>query len=230
MRPATPPKMAQTRKRQKADPVTIDLYTFGTPNGHKVSILLEELGLAYSVHKVDITKDEQFDPEFLKISPNNKIPAIVDHDGPEGHPLPLFETGAILMYLAEKTGQFWPREPEPYWRTVEWLMWQMGGFGPMLGQANHFNKLAKETVPYGQQRYTNEARRLYGVLDTRLGEVPYVAGQQYTIADIATWPWARFHPWHGVELSEFPNVQRWYDEIAARPAVERGLNVPKKEE
>jgi len=209
--------------------VSIQLYTWGTPNGHKVSIMLEEVGLAYAVHPVNIGNDEQFDPEFLKISPNNKIPAIVDPDGPDGGAFPLFETGAILMYLAEKTGQLWPQDPTGRWRTVEWLMWQMGGFGPMLGQANHFNKLAKETVPYGQQRYTNEAKRLYGVLDRRLGEVPYVAGDSYTIADIATWPWARFHPWHGVELSDYPNVQRWYDEIAARPAVARGLDVPKKE-
>ena len=209
--------------------MSIQLYTWGTPNGHKVSIMLEEVGLAYAVHPVNIGNDEQFDPEFLKISPNNKIPAIVDPDGPDGGAFPLFETGAILMYLAEKTGQLWPQDPTGRWRTVEWLMWQMGGFGPMLGQANHFNKLAKETVPYGQQRYTNEAKRLYGVLDRRLGEVPYVAGDSYTIADIATWPWARFHPWHGVELSDYPNVQRWYDEIAARPAVARGLDVPKKE-
>ena len=206
--------------------MSIQLYTWGTPNGHKVSIMLEEVGLAYAVHPVNIGNDEQFDPEFLKISPNNKIPAIVDPDGPDGGAFPLFETGAILMYLAEKTGRLWPQDPEPYWRTMEWLMWQMGGFGPMLGQANHFNKLAKETVPYGQQRYTNEAKRLYGVLDRRLGEVPYVAGDSYTIADIATWPWARFHPWHGVELSDYPNVQRWYDAVGARPAVRKGMDVP----
>jgi GST-like protein len=208
--------------------VTLDLYTFGTPNGHKVSILLEERGLDYSVHKVDISKDEQFDPEFLKISPNNKIPAIVDHRGPEGHPLPLFETGAILRYLAEKTGRFWPREPEPYWRTVEWLMWQMGGFGPMLGQAHHLRRFAKENVSDGIERYTTETRRLYGVLDTRLGDVPYLAGTSYTIVDMATFPWAQRHEWHGVDLAEFPNVQRWYAKLAERPAVQAGMDVPKR--
>jgi GST-like protein len=207
--------------------LTIELYTWGTPNGHKVSILLEELGMDYTVHPVNIGQDEQFQPWFLKISPNNKIPAIVDPEGPDGLRFPLFETGAILMYLAQKSGKFWPQDPLGYWRTVEWLMWQMGNFGPMLGQANHFNRITKTDVPYGKERYSNEARRLYGVLDRRLGEVPYVAGETYTIADMATWPWARFHPWHGVELDEFPNLKRWYQEIEARPAVQRGLKVPK---
>ena len=206
--------------------MTIDLYTWGTPNGRKVSIMLEECGLDYTVHPVNIGQDEQFDPEFLKISPNNKIPAIVDPDGPDGGRFPLFESGAILLYLAEKTGRLWPQDPEPYWRTMEWLMWQMGGFGPMLGQAHHFRRFAKENVPYAIERYSNETKRLYGVLDRRLGEVPYLAGEAYSIADVATYPWAARHEWHGVDLAEFPNVQRWYDAVGARPAVRKGMDVP----
>ncbi len=211
--------------------MTIDLYTWTTPNGRKVSIMLEECGLDYRVHPVNIGEGEQFEPEFLKISPNNRIPAIVDAHGPanaDGSPFSLFESGAILVYLAEKTGLFWPSDPLERYRALEWLMWQMGGFGPMLGQAHHFRRFAKENVPYGIERYTNETRRLYGVLDKRLSEVPYLAGTSYTIADMATFPWAQRHEWHGVELSEFPNVERWYAELAARPAVAAGMDVPKR--
>jgi GST-like protein len=183
------------------------------------------------VHPVNIGEGEQFDPGFLKISPNNRIPAILDPDGPpnaDGSPFALFESGAILIYLAEKTGLFWPTDALGRYRTVEWLMWQMGGFGPMLGQAHHFRRFAKENVPYAVERYTNETRRLYGVLDTRLGEVPYLAGTSYTIADMATFPWVQRHEWHGVDLAEFPNVQRWYAELSTRPAVQAGMDVPKR--
>jgi len=205
--------------------LTIDLYTWSTPNGRKASIALEELDLAYKVHPINITKDEQFQPAFLAVSPNNKIPAIVDPEGPDGQPLSLFESGAILIYLAEKTGRLLPSAPTARYRALEWLMWQMGGFGPMLGQAHHFRRFAPEQVPYAIDRYTNETRRLYGVLDRRLGEVEYLAGD-YSIADIATFPWAARHEWQGVDLAEFANVKRWFDAIAARPAVARGMAVP----
>ncbi len=205
--------------------MTIDLYTWSTPNGRKASIALEELDLAYKVHPINITKGEQMQPAFLAISPNNKIPAIVDPEGPDGRPFSLFESGAILIYLAEKTGRLLPSAPVARYRALEWLMWQMGGFGPMLGQAHHFRRFAPEQVPYAIERYTNETRRLYGVLDRRLGEVEYLAGD-YSIADIATFPWAARHEWHGVDLAEFANVKRWFDAIAARPAVERGMAVP----
>ncbi len=207
--------------------MTIDLYTWSTPNGYKVSIALEEMGLDYAVHPINITKDEQFAPDFLKVSPNNKIPAIVDPDGPGGQPYSLFESGAILIYLANKTGRFFPADPALRYRTLEWLMWQMGGFGPMLGQAHHFLRFAKEDVPYGKQRYSAEARRLWGVLDKRLGEGPYLNGDDYSVADIATWPWAARHAWQGIALEDFPNAKRWYEAIEARPAVERGRRVPK---
>ena len=206
--------------------MTIQLYTWGTPNGRKISIALEELGLPYEVSTVNITKDEQFDPAFLKISPNNKIPAIVDPDGPDGSEIALFETGAILLYLAEKTGKLLPTDARERWSAQQWLMWQMGGFGPMLGQAHHFLRFAPEDVPYAKTRYSNEARRLYGVLDTRLGQAPYLAGDSYSVADIATFPWAARHPWQQIALEDFPAVKRWYDELAARPAVERGMAVP----
>jgi len=209
--------------------LTIALYTWTTPNGRKASIALEEMGLPYEVHPINITKDEQFAPDFLAISPNNRIPAIVDPDGPEGpdgQPFSLFESGAILIYLAEKTGQFMPSDPRERYRALEWLMWQMGGFGPMLGQAHHFRRFAPEQVPYGIERYTNETRRLYGVLDKRLSQCAYMAGEDYSIADMATFPWAARHEWHGIELGDFPAVKRWYDAVAARPAVERGMAVP----
>ncbi|WP_299393169.1 glutathione S-transferase family protein [Pelagibius sp.] len=205
--------------------MTIDFYTWTTPNGRKVSIALEELRLDYATHPVNITKDEQFAPDFLKISPNNKIPAVVDPQGPDGEPISVFETGAILLYLADKTGQLMPDEPRARNAAMQWLMWQMGGFGPMLGQAHHFRRFAPEKLPYAVDRYSNEARRLYGVLDKRLEEVEYLAGD-YSVADIATFPWAARHEWQGIALEDFPNVKRWYDAIWARPAVEKGMAVP----
>ncbi len=200
----------------------IDLYTWSTPNGRKVSIMLEECGLEYTTHAINIGKDEQFQPHFLEIAPNNRIPAIVDND----NGLTLFESGAILMYLAEKTGKFWPQDFEEKWRTVEWLMWQMGGVGPMIGQAHHFIKNNKGVSEYSEERYLNESKRLYGVLDRRLEDNEYMAGGEYTIADIATWPWISRFEWHTVDMNEFPNVVRWYKAIAARPAVEKGYHVP----
>jgi GST-like protein len=177
------------------------------------------------VHPINITKGEQHAPDFLKISPNNKIPAIVDPDGPGGRPLALFESGAILLYLAEKTGKLMPQNARARSEALQWLMWQMGGFGPMLGQAHHFRRFAKEQIPYAIERYTNETRRLYGVLDNRLKETDYVAGD-YSIADIAIFPWAARHEWQGIDLADFPALKRWYDAIAARPAVQKGMTVP----
>jgi len=203
----------------------IDLYTWPTPNGHKVHIMLEECGLPYTVHPININKGDQFDPDFLLISPNNKMPAIVDHNGPDGAPYPLFESGAILMYLAEKTGQFMPTSMAARYTVVQWLMFQMGGVGPMFGQANHFRNYAPEKIPYAVDRYTNEAGRLYRVLEKRLGETEYLAGNDYSIADIATFPWVREPDRRGQEVAELPNVKRWIDAIAARPAVQRGLEV-----
>jgi len=207
--------------------MTIALYTWSTPNGYKVSIALEELELPYEVHPIDITSGEQSTPDFLKINPNNKIPAIIDPDGPDGEPFTLFESGAILLYLAEKSGRLMPEDPRGYWTAVQWLMWQMGGFGPMLGQAHHFLRFAKEDVPYAKDRYSNETQRLYGVLDKRLGEAKWLAGDDYSMADIATFPWAGRHEWQEIDLDDFPNVKRWFDTMAARPAVQRGRSVPK---
>ena len=203
----------------------IDLYTWTTPNGRKVSIMLEECGLPYRVHKVDIGKGEQFRPEFLAINPNNRIPAIVDPQGPDGQPLSLFESGAILVYLAGKAGRFLPASDRGKYIALQWLMFQMGGVGPMFGQAHHFLRAAPEQVPYGIKRYTDETRRLYGVLDKRLGEASFLA-EEYSIADMATFPWVARHEWHKVALQDFPNVKRWYDTIALRPAVARGMAVP----
>ena len=203
----------------------IELHTWTTPNGRKVSVMLEECGLPYTAHKVNIGQNEQFKPEFLAISPNNRIPAIVDPDGPDGKPIHLFESGAILVYLAGKTGKFLPTSTKGKYEALQWLMWQMGGVGPMFGQAHHFLRAAPEQVPYGIKRYTDEARRLYGVLDRRLAEAAYMAGE-YSIADIATYPWIARHEWHKVDLAEFPNVKRWYDTIGRRPAVARGMAVP----
>jgi GST-like protein len=200
----------------------IDLYTWTTPNGRKVSIALEEMGLPYTVHPIDIGKDEQFAPAFLKISPNNRIPAIVDRDSN----YPLFESGAILMYLAEKTGKLMPKDLSSRYRVIEWLMWQMGGIGPMLGQAHHFLKYNVGKAPYAEERYGKEAKRLYKVLNTRLEGEQYMAGD-YSIADIATWPWIARFEWQQIDLNEFPNVKRWYLEIAKRPAVVKGYAVPK---
>ena len=203
----------------------IDLYTWPTPNGHKIHIMMEEAGLAYKVIPIDIGAGDQFDPAFLKISPNNKMPAIVDPEGPDGKPISMFESGAILIYLAEKTGRFMPKDPRGRYVTLQWLMFQMGGIGPMLGQAHHFRMYAPEKLEYAINRYTNEANRLYGVLDRRLAEAPYLAGNNYTIADIATFPWLRSHENQGVDLNAYPNVKRWFDGVAARPAVQRGVEV-----
>ena len=205
--------------------MTIELYTWSTPNGRKASIALEEMELGYSTHPINITKDEQFDPGFLKISPNNKIPAIVDPEGPDGQPFALFETGAILIYMAEKTGRFLPQDARTRHVCLQWLMWQMGGFGPMLGQAHHFRRFAPERIPYAVERYTKETARLYRVLDGRLAQAAYLA-DDYSIADMATFPWAARHEWQGIALEDYPNVKRWYDGIAARPAVARGMAVP----
>ncbi len=203
----------------------IALYTFGTPNGRKASIGLEEMGLAYDVRVIDIMKGDQFTPEYLAINPNGKIPAIVDSEGPDGKPFAVFESGAILIYLAEKTGAFLPRDSRGRSVVMQWLMFQMGGVGPMFGQAHHFRRFAPEQIPYAVERYTKETRRLYSVLDRRLGEVEYMAGA-YSIADMATYPWTARHGWQGVELTEFPNVKRWFDSVAGRPAVQRGMAVP----
>jgi len=202
----------------------IDLHTWPTPNGFKVSIMLEETALPYTVIPVNISKGDQFDPDFLRISPNNKMPAIVDRDGPGGAPYSVFESGAILMYLAEKTGQFMPEPVRERYHVIQWLMFQMGGIGPMLGQAHHFRQYAPDPIPYAIERYTNEARRLYGVLNKRLEDVPYLAGD-YSIADMACFPWTRSHERQGQSLEDFPAVKRWFDAIAGRPAVQRGLQV-----
>ena len=203
----------------------IDLYTAATPNGRKASIMLEEVGLAYTVHPIDIGADEQFEPSFLEISPNNKIPAIVDSEGPGGEPVSVFESGAILIYLAEKTGLLMPSEARQKLVVLQWLMFQMGGVGPMFGQANHFIKFASEDVPYGKTRYRNEVMRLLGVMDRRLATVPYLAGD-YSIADVATWPWVMRTEWYDTDWSRFPHVRRWYDTIGAREAVIRGAAIP----
>jgi len=205
--------------------MTIELYSWATPNGHKVHIMLEELGTAYNVHPINIGAGDQFDPEFLKISPNNKMPAIVDLDGPDGRPISLFESGAILIYLAEKYDRFLSKDPRSRYVTLQWLMWQMGGLGPMLGQAHHFRQYAPERIDYAYDRYTNESNRLYGVLDKRLEEARFLAGDDYSIADIAAWPWTRFPERQGVERDDYPNFKRWFEEIAERPAVKRGVEV-----
>jgi GST-like protein len=203
----------------------LDLYFWTTPNGYKVTILLEELGLEYNVIPIHIGKGEQFDPNFLKISPNNKIPALVDHDAPDEKPIALFESGAIMMYLAEKNGwRFMPADFRRRYYVIQWLMFQMGGLGPMLGQAHYFRRYAKEQVPYAIERYTNEATRLYRVLDRRLREAEYLAGE-YSIADMAVYPWLRTYKWQGQDVAAWPNLQRWYSAVRDRPAVQRGLAV-----
>ena len=203
----------------------IDLYSWATPNGHKVHIMLEECGLPYKVHAIDIGAGDQFKAEFLKISPNNKMPAIVDDEGPGGKPMSMFESGAILLYLASKTGKFLPTDMRERWSTLQWLMFQMAGVGPMLGQAHHFRNYAKDQLQYAIDRYTNEAGRLYGVIDRRLAQSPYIASDQYSIADMAFWPWTRYPDRQGVDRMQFPHFMRWFDEIAARPAVQRGVLV-----
>ena len=203
----------------------IDLYYWPTPNGWKASIFLEELGLPYEVTPINIAEGDQFEPEFLKISPNNKMPAIVDHEGPDGEPISVFESGAILIYLAEKTGRFLPETPREKYRVLEWLMFQMGSVGPMLGQAHHFRQYAPETIPYAIERYTNEAARIYRVIDRRLAESEFIAADEYTIADVAVFPWLVPHDNQGQNLEDYPNLNRWYEVVRNRPAVQRGLEV-----
>jgi GSH-dependent disulfide-bond oxidoreductase len=203
----------------------LDLYFWTTPNGYKVTILLEELGLQYNVVPVHIGKGEQFNPDFLKISPNNKIPALIDHRSPDDKPIVLFESGAIMMYLAEIAGwRFMPSDLRQRYQVIQWLMFQMGNLGPMLGQAHHFRRYAKEQIPYAIERYTSEAARLYRVLDQRLGEAEFLAGD-YSIADMAVYPWLRPHKWQGQDISAWSNLQRWYNAVRARPGVQRGLAV-----
>jgi GST-like protein len=206
----------------------IDLFYWPTPNGWKISIALEELGLPYTVRPVNIGVGDQFQPDFLKFSPNNKMPAIIDPEGPEGRPISIFESGAILIYLAEKTGRLMPADPRGRYAVLEWLMFQMGGIGPMLGQAHHFRQYAPEKIQYAIDRYTNEAGRLYNVLDKRLSETDWVAGDDYSIADIAIFPWIVPHERQGQSFDERPHLKRWYETMKARPAVSRGLDVGKE--
>jgi GST-like protein len=203
----------------------IELYSWATPNGHKIHIMLEETGLPYRVHPVNIGEGDQFKPEFLKISPNNKMPAMIDSDGPDGKAISLFESGAMLIYLASKSGRFLPQDLRDKWSTLQWLMFQMGGVGPMLGQAHHFLGYAPEKIPYAMNRYSKEANRLYGVIDRRLAESKYIACGEYTIADMAIMPWLRSYERQGVNMDEYPHVRKWFDGIGARPAVQRGLAV-----
>lgn len=207
----------------------IDVYSWPTPNGHKVHIMLEECGLRlgrdWQVHPINIGAGDQFEPSFLKISPNNKIPALVDPHGPDGKPISLFESGAILLYLASKTGKCLPRSDRAKFKTLEWLMFQMGGVGPMLGQAHHFRIYAPEKIEYAIDRYTNEARRLYGVMDRQLAHSKYIAGNQYTVADIAIFPWLRSWSNQGIDWADHPRLKAWFDRIEARPAVQRGVAV-----
>jgi GST-like protein len=203
----------------------IDLYTWSTPNGRKVSIMLEELGLPYVVHAIDIGKGEQFTPGFIAVNPNGKIPAIVDHDGPEGKNYPLFESGAILLYLAEKSGRFLPQARAQRFEAIQWLMFQMGGVGPMFGQTHHFLRAAPERVEYAIERYGKETRRLYAVMDRHLAGREWL-GSEYSVADIATYPWVARYDWHKVDLAEFPQVRRWFDVVGSRPAVQKGMKIP----
>jgi GSH-dependent disulfide-bond oxidoreductase len=203
----------------------LQVYSWATPNGHKVHIMLEECGLPYRVHPVNIGLGDQFKPEFLAISPNNKIPALVDPDGPGGKTISLFESGAILLYLAGKTGRFMPTDVAAKYEVLQWLMFQMGGVGPMLGQAHHFRIYAPEKIPYAVERYTNEAKRLYGVMNKQLGKSTYIAGPEYSIADIAIFPWLRSWKNQGIDWADYPHLRGWFDEIAKRPAVLRGVEV-----
>ena len=203
----------------------ITVYSWATPNGHKVHIMLEECGLPYRTVAVDIGAGDQFKPEFLAISPNNKIPALVDPDGPDGNPISLFESGAILLYLAAKTGRFLPEDLSARYEVLQWLMFQMGGVGPMLGQAHHFRLYAPEKIAYAIDRYTNEARRLYGVMDKRIAKRRYMGGDEYSIADMAIFPWLRSWKNQGIDWNDFPNLKGWFDEIGARLAVVRGVEV-----
>jgi GST-like protein len=200
----------------------IDLYTWTTPNGRKASIMLEEIGLPYKAHPIDISKDEQFAPAFLKIAPNNRIPAIVDND----NGMSLMESGAILIYLADKTGKLLPKSGKERYQVIEWTMWQMGGLGPMLGQVHHFVKYNPGKAPYAEERFSKEAQRLYKVLNTQLEGKDFICGD-YSIADIACWPWVSRFEWQGIDMNAFPDVKRWYQKVAARPAVQKGYQVPK---
>ncbi len=204
----------------------IDLYTWTTPNGRKVSIMLEECGLLYNVHKIDIGKGDQFTPEFIAINPNSKIPAIIDSDGPDGKPITLFESGAILVYLAQHYQKLLPPDWRQLYHVFEWLMFQMGGVGPMFGQTHHFLRAAPEQVPYAINRYKKETDRLYGVMDKELAAREFLGGNVYSIADIATYPWVARYEWHKTDLNQFANVKRWFEEIGKRPAVQRGMVVP----
>lgn len=204
----------------------IDLYTWGTPNGRKVSIMLEATGLPYIVHPIDILAGDQFQPDFLAISPNNRIPAIVDDEGPEGQIVQLFESGAILLYLAEKTGDFIPTDPVKRLQCLQWLMWQMGGFGPMLGQAHHFNRFADETVPYAIKRYSEESRRLWKVLDKQLAGNQFIIDQELSIADFAIYPWATRYEWQGVNPADYPHAKEWMERMANIEFVQRGMQIP----
>ena len=204
----------------------IELYTWKTPNGRKISIMLEECGLAYEVRAVDIGSGEQSAPEFVALNPNRKIPVIVDHEGPDGRPMVVIESGAILVYLAEKSGRFMPRDQRSRSEVLQWLMFQMGSVGPMLGQVHHFLRAAPERVQYAVDRYGAEARRIYGVLESRLDGRSWLAGDDYSIADIATFPWIARHDWQRIELADYPQVKRWFDALCARPAVQRGMEVP----
>jgi GST-like protein len=212
-------------QHESCEVAMIDVYSWPTPNGHKVHIMLEECGLPYKALPVNIGTGEQFGTEFLRISPNNKIPALVDPDGPDGKPISLFESGAILVYLAGKTGKFLPKGEREKFEVLQWLMFQMGGVGPMLGQAHHFRLYAPEKLPYAIDRYSNEAKRLYGVIDRRLAESKWLGCTEYSIADIATFPWLRNWKGQGIELDDYPHLKRWFDTIAARPAVRRGVEV-----
>lgn len=204
----------------------IDLYTWATPNGRKVSIMLEELRLPYCSHPINLSKNGQYSDEFIAISPNSKIPVIVDNDGPDGEPLTIFESAAILIYLAEKTSSaLLPSETRAHYQVMQWVMLQMGSVGPMFGQAHHYFRFAKEDVPYAKKRYHDETRRLYGVLDERLKKAAFLAGAEYSIADISTYPWIARFDWHEVDLNEFPAVKIWFDKLSARPAVVRGMTI-----
>jgi len=203
----------------------IDLYTWPTSNGHKIHIMLEECKLPYRVHPINIGAGDQFQSDFLKISPNNKIPALVDSEGPDGKPISLFESGAILVYLAAKTGKFMPKSDRAKYEVLQWLMFQMGGVGPMLGQAHHFRIYAPEKIEYGIQRYTNEAKRLYGVMDKRLQSSPWIGGKSYSIADMAIFPWLRNWQNQGIDWADYPHLKAWFDKIAARPAVQKAVQV-----
>lgn len=204
----------------------IECYTWKTSNGKKATIMLEECGLEYNLHPIDISKDDQFTPEFVAINPNSKIPAIIDTDGPDGKPYTVIESGAILMYLAEKTGKFMPQDMAKRYEVIQWVMFQMGGIGPIFGQVHHFKRAAKEQVPYAINRYYNECRRLYGVLNSRLEGREYLANDEVSIADFCTLPWVFRHTWQEVDLNDFPNVKRWYDTLMARPALARGMELP----